>query len=135
MLFRSAQGQVAQTVTEELGSRGILSSTITGDRLIQGTAALVPEFEKIARAEHREDMDMKLEVASFLSDLDTKEFKTFQDQNQRTREVTEFVMDLSDRQYEIYRDKVNDDFNNEKFAFEQALEIANVQRKDILECC
>ena len=70
----AAQQQVQQSVMEQTNSRGILSSTVTGDRMTQGTAALVPEFEKIARQEYRQDMDMKLNIASFLSDLDTKEF-------------------------------------------------------------
>lgn len=129
--LQAAQGQVQQSVMEETGARGILSSTITGDRMVQGTAALVPEFEKIARDEYQQDINTKLNIASFLSDLDTKEYKTFQDKTQRTQEIADFILKLGDREYQIYRDEVSQSYNNEKLAFEKSLASLDIQRKAV----
>lgn len=98
-----AQQYAANTVYESMNARGILNSSMTAQIVTATIANLQPTYEKMAREEFYENLNRLQTMASFVIDLDDRQYKRWVENTERNLQYYSILKDEVD----YYWDRVN----------------------------
>ena len=98
-----AQEYAVNTAYESMNARGILNSSMTAQIVTKTIASLQPTYEKMARDEFYDNLNRLQSMASYIIDLDDRQYKRWQDNTQRNLQWFQILKDEVDVQW----DKVN----------------------------
>ncbi|MBW2002995.1 MAG: peptidoglycan-binding protein [Deltaproteobacteria bacterium] len=105
--LQQAQQQAINKVSEEMASRGILSSTITADRAAQEAAILIPQYRQIAFNEYMSETDRLMDYGKFLQGLDQQSYNRIADQWARDWKQKEFQYQQALNEIEISQQNID----------------------------
>mgnify|MGYP001057867503 CR=1 FL=1 len=78
--LQQAQGQAQRSVMEEMNRRGLLTSTMTGDRASQATAQLIPQYEQMAYGRHQQEIQNVFNQLNAAMQIENQEYSRYIDQ-------------------------------------------------------
>lgn len=105
--LQGAKKIATRNVFDQMGARGILSSTITAQGLETSVAELIPAFRDQAFGEFRATQQDRFNLASTLNTLDQSEYGKYSDQINTKFELAGYYNDLAKQDYTKFTDEVN----------------------------
>lgn len=103
--LKQAQDYAARAVLEEMNARGLLTSSMTQDRLAQMMNELIPRYEELAYNRFQDQRANLYKLADLYGNLDAVQYSRELDDRQ-------FNLDAEIRGYETRRDEINDMWDN-----------------------
>jgi hypothetical protein len=102
--FQRASKELTRNVLETMNARGILNSTVSADRVTQGVADLMPQFEQIARQNFMNEGQLLMSQVDMLMGLDNTAYGRYQDEGTRLASALDTVMKMDNDQYQKWKD-------------------------------
>ena len=122
---------LSQAIMEEMNARGILSSTITVDRVQQAIKDLMVDYSSRAYQRYLDEGQQLLQQANFIMGIDERGYQRYQDEYTRKANMLNFLLNLDERQYNLYKDAMEADYEMRKDQYESALNIYKAQLQRI----
>ena len=129
--LQQAQQQAMAQTSEAMGSRGMLYSDATKSLMTQEASKLVPQYEQLAFNRYQQGFQQQLQMVNFLNELDNKEYRTYQDQQNNMKDIADFMFKLDDRDYQIYKDTIDQRNYEKEMSYKQSQDAITNQRNAI----
>ncbi len=122
---------LTQAIMQEMSNRGLLSSTITADRIQQGLKDMLIDYRSKAYQQYLDEGQQLLQQANFIMGVDQYGYEKYQDEYTKKTKMLEFLTNLDDRQYELYKEARDADYEMRKDQYQSALNQYNMQQQRI----
>lgn len=129
--FQTAKKAVTQNALELANERGIVNSTVAADNVNQAVINAEGEYKDKAYAQYQNDLTQKMNMLSYIEKLNSEEYDKYNDKYQKIKDLADYTMKLDDRSYGLYKDTVNQQYEQKKAEYEQLDTQYKAQQKQI----
>lgn len=82
-LLKQATRYATQNTFESMNAKGILNSSLTGERVAKVVGELIPTYEKMSREEFESNFNMLMNTAQFIMNLDESQYTRWENDRQQ----------------------------------------------------